>query len=67
MQQDLYYEFVPTVVRKGSPYLARLNKLIHRLLDSGIMLKWEEQVRYSSASSVHEWWVSKMTARHRTP
>lgn len=44
MKQDLYYEFVPTVVRKGSPYLARLNKLIHRLLDSGLMLKWEEQV-----------------------
>jgi hypothetical protein len=47
MKQDLYFEFVPTVVRKGSPYLERLNRLIHSLLDSGLMLKWEEQVRYA--------------------
>jgi hypothetical protein len=45
MKQDLYFEYVPTIVRKGSPYLTKLNKLIQRLLDSGIMLKWEEQVR----------------------
>jgi len=47
MKQDIYYEFVPTVVRKGSPYLVSLNKLIHYLLDSGLMLKWEDQVRYA--------------------
>jgi len=47
MKQDIYYELVPTVVRKGSPYLVSLNKLIFRLLDSGLMLKWEEQVRYA--------------------
>ncbi|XP_023710035.1 probable glutamate receptor [Cryptotermes secundus] len=46
MKQDLYFEFVPTVVRKGSPYISKLNKLIHRLLDSGLVLKWEEQVRW---------------------
>jgi hypothetical protein len=47
MKQDIYFEFVPTIVRKGSPYLVSLNKLIHRLLDSGLLLKWEEQVRYA--------------------
>jgi len=47
MKQDVYFEFVPTIVRKGSPYLVNLNKLILRLLDSGLMLKWEEQVRYA--------------------
>lgn len=47
MKQDFYFEFVPTIVRKGSPYLVSLNKLILRLLDSGLMLKWEEQVRYA--------------------
>jgi hypothetical protein len=46
MKQDIYFEFVPTVVRKGSPYLVSLNKLILHLLDSGLLLKWEEQVRY---------------------
>lgn len=50
MKQDLYFEYVPTVVRKGSPYLAKLNKLIHSLLDSGLMLKWEEQVGYGIIS-----------------
>jgi hypothetical protein len=64
MKQDLYFEFVPIVIRKGSPYLARLNKLIHKLLDSGLMLKWEDQVRYTSAGLLHKWRVSKMTARN---
>jgi hypothetical protein len=47
MKQDLYFEHVTTIVRKGSPYLTKLNKLIHSLLESGLMLKWEEQVRCS--------------------
>jgi hypothetical protein len=58
MKQDLYFEFVPTIVRKGSPYLESLNKLIHRLLDSGLMLKWEQQVRYAL---LHEMLLSVMT------
>jgi hypothetical protein len=66
MQQDLYYEFVNTVIRKGSPYLERLNKFIHRLLDSGIMLKWEEQVRYTSAGSVSKLRISKIATRRRS-
>jgi hypothetical protein len=61
MKQDLYFEFVPIIVRKGSPYLASLNKLIHRLLDSGLMIKWEQQVRYAFAGSVHKMRLSDMT------
>jgi hypothetical protein len=60
MTEDLYFEFVPTIVRKGSPYIEKFNKLIHRLLDSGLMLKWEEQVRYISLVQC------TMTARHRS-
>jgi hypothetical protein len=63
MQQDLYFEYVNTVVRKGSPYLGRLNKFIHRLLDSGLIFKWEEQVRYS-AGPVPKWRVSKIAPSH---
>ncbi|KAJ9598703.1 hypothetical protein L9F63_010613 [Diploptera punctata] len=44
MKQDIYYEHVPTITRKGSPYMEKLNKLIMHLVDTGIILKWEDQV-----------------------
>jgi hypothetical protein len=66
MNQDLYFEFVNIVVRKGSPYLARLNKFLLRLMDSGLILKWEQQVRYTSAGPVPKWRASKIAPRHRS-
>ncbi|XP_054258586.1 uncharacterized protein LOC128983345 isoform X2 [Macrosteles quadrilineatus] len=44
MKQDIYYEHCIFVFQKGSPYLQSFNHLIHRLLDSGLLLYWEGEV-----------------------
>nr|CAD7604482.1 unnamed protein product [Timema genevievae] len=44
MKGDLYTDHVGLAMRKGSPYMGKMNQLIHRLLVSGILLRWEEEV-----------------------
>lgn len=44
MSQDLYWDQVALIARKGSPYVPAVNSLIHRLIQSGIPLHWEDQV-----------------------
>ena len=51
MKQDIYYEYVPIITRKGSPYMEKLNKLILCLVGSGVILKWEDQVSVSCSSN----------------
>nr|CAD7450161.1 unnamed protein product [Timema bartmani] len=44
MKGDLYGGHVGMAMRKGSPYMGKMNQLIHRLIVSGILLHWEEVV-----------------------
>ncbi|KAF4517543.1 hypothetical protein B566_EDAN005107 [Ephemera danica] len=66
MGQDLYWEMVVTVVRKGSPYLAHLDRLIHRLMASGILLHWEGEVARKFLSSRHQLAIKNSHSRGET-
>nr|CAD7397431.1 unnamed protein product [Timema cristinae] len=44
MKGDLYSDHVSLAMRKGSPYMGKINQLIHRLLVSGIFTHWMEEV-----------------------
>nr|AXY83436.1 putative ionotropic receptor 7 [Conopomorpha sinensis] len=44
MLEDFYYEHCVVMARKSSPYTAKLNELIGRLHETGLMLAWETQV-----------------------
>ncbi|XP_049855489.1 glutamate receptor 1-like [Schistocerca gregaria] len=44
MREDIYWEYVVFAVPKGWAYLQRLDNMIDRLLQAGIMYTWEGQV-----------------------
>ncbi|XP_026751135.1 glutamate receptor ionotropic, delta-2 isoform X1 [Galleria mellonella] len=44
MQEDFYYEQCVAMLRKSSPYTKKLNQLVGRLHESGLMIAWETQV-----------------------
>lgn len=44
MLEDLYHGECVIMLRKSSPYTAKLSKLIGRLHQSGLLLAWETQV-----------------------
>lgn len=45
MQEDLYYGQCVIMLRKSSPYTAKLSELVGRLHETGLLLAWETQVR----------------------
>nr|XP_053602899.1 uncharacterized protein LOC128670906 [Plodia interpunctella] len=44
MTEDFYYAYCVIMLRKSSPYTEKLNQLIGRLQESGLLLAWENQV-----------------------
>ncbi|XP_063621340.1 glutamate receptor ionotropic, delta-2-like [Cydia splendana] len=44
MLDKIYYEQCVVMLRKSSPYTAKLSELVGRLHQSGLMLSWETQV-----------------------
>ncbi|XP_073951487.1 glutamate receptor ionotropic, delta-2-like isoform X2 [Choristoneura fumiferana] len=44
MLENFYYEQCVVMLRKSSPYTAKLSELVGRLHQSGLMLAWETQV-----------------------
>ncbi|XP_072940409.1 glutamate receptor ionotropic, delta-2-like [Epargyreus clarus] len=44
MLEDFYYEQCVVMLRKSSPYTAKISQFIGRLHESGLMLAWETQV-----------------------
>ncbi|XP_075977669.1 glutamate receptor ionotropic, delta-1-like [Anticarsia gemmatalis] len=44
MLEDFYYEQCVVMMRKSSPYTEKVNTLVGRLHQSGLMLAWETQV-----------------------
>nr|CAD7440683.1 unnamed protein product [Timema bartmani] len=44
MTEDVYWAHVTSYSRKGSPFIESYNRLIHRLIDSGLIRAWEGQV-----------------------
>ncbi|XP_013186387.2 uncharacterized protein LOC106131739 [Amyelois transitella] len=44
MNQDFYFEYCVVMLRKSSPYTAKISQLLGRLHASGLILAWETQV-----------------------
>nr|QFU27938.1 ionotropic receptor 41a.3 [Apolygus lucorum] len=58
MAEYLYDSHVTTIMSKASPYFEHFNQLIRRLLENGLLLRWEEEasrlyMSYRLQSALH--------------